>query len=214
MSQTPELITFDIFGTVLDWKTGLETACQAAGRPIAAGEFDRIVDAQGELEQGDFLSYTEVTTRSLMQVLGLGHEVAARIGRNVGGWPLYADSQSSLHALMNIAPCAAMTNSDHAHGEEIQRQLGMRLNDWLCAEEAQVYKPNPQFWNLMGQRRNIKPSRRWWHVSAYADYDIAVAGDLGLTTVFVQRPHSRPGAATHSVRGLGELVQLMSRAAA
>jgi 2-haloalkanoic acid dehalogenase type II len=210
MPEIPELITFDIFGTVLDWKTGLEAACKAVGRPIVFGEFDHIVDVQGELEQGEFLNYTEITTRSLKQVLGLGHEVAARIGENVGGWPLYADSQASLRALMDVSPCAAMTNSDRAHGEEIQRQLGMRLNDWLCAEETRVYKPNPRFWHVMAERRSIKPSRRWWHVSAYADYDLTVANELDLTTVFVQRSHSRPGVATHSVRGLDELVQLVS----
>jgi len=103
-----------------------------------------------------------------------------------------------------------MTNSDRAHGEEIERQLGMRLNDWLRAEETRVYKPNPQFWHLMAHRRGVKPSRRWWHVAAYADYDLAVACELGLTTVFVHRSHSRLGAATYSVRGLDELVQLVS----
>jgi 2-haloacid dehalogenase len=210
MSEIPELITFDIFGTVLDWRTGLEEACKAAGRPLRLGEFDLIIDVQGELEQGPFLNYAEITVRSLRQVVGLGQEVAARIAESIGGWPLYTDSQASLSALMKVSPCAAMTNSDRAHGEEIQRRLGMRLSDWLCAEETRVYKPDPRFWLLMAQRRGVEPSKRWWHVSAYADYDLAVANDLGLTTVFVHRSHSRPGPATHSVSGLGPLVQLLS----
>lgn len=143
MPETPELITFDIFGTVLDWRAGLESACRAAGRPIGGGEFDRIVDVQGELEQGEFLCYTEITVRSLQQVLALGNEAAARIAAGIGDWPLYSDSAAALRALMQISPCAAMTNSDRAQREQIQRRLGMLLGDWHCAEEARVYKPNP-----------------------------------------------------------------------
>ena len=71
MEQAPKLITFDIFGTVLDWRTGLEEACRQAGRPLCEGEFDRIVDVQGALEQGSFLDYATITRLSLMDVLGL-----------------------------------------------------------------------------------------------------------------------------------------------
>jgi hypothetical protein len=49
-----------------------------------------------------------------------------------------------------------------------------------------------------------------WHVSAYADYDLAGANDLGLTTVFAERPHARPGEASHSVRDLRGLLILLS----
>jgi 2-haloacid dehalogenase len=207
----PDLITFDIFGTVLDWRTGLRRACEAAGRPLLEGEFDRIVDRQGELEQGDFLTYEDVTRRSLIDVIGLSDVTAAAIAAGVGRWPLYADSREGLRALMRIAPCAAMTNSDRAHGEQMQEQLGFRLHDWLCAEDTRVYKPDPEFWRAMARRRAIAPGARWWHASAYADYDLAVANSLGLTTVFVDRPHARAGASTYAVSDLPDLAALLRR---
>jgi len=124
---------------------------------------------QGELEQGEFLNYADITSRSLRHVIELREEIAAEIGANVVRWPLYNESRAALGTLMRIASCAAMTNSDRAHGEQMQEQLGFQLDDWLCAEESHVYKPNPQFWHLMASRRSIKSSRRWWHVSAYAE---------------------------------------------
>lgn len=208
VTEAPILITFDIFGTVLDWRTGLERACAAAGRPLRPGEFDRLVDRQGELEQGEFLNYADVTRRSLVEVIGLSEHASAAIGAGVGRWPLYADSREALRALMSIAPCAAMTNSDRAHGEQMQAELGFRLHDWLCAEDTRVYKPNAEFWRIMSRRRGVAPGPRWWHVSAYADYDLAVATSLGLTTVFVRRPHARPGAATYEVSDLAGLLRL------
>lgn len=206
----PKLISFDIFGTVLDWRCGLEAACKAAGRPLLSDEFDRVVDRQGELEQGEFLDYAQITARSLIEVVGLPTASATAIGANVGQWPLYADSATALRGLMRTAPCVAMTNSDRAHGEQMQQQLGFRLDDWLCAQEAGLYKPDPEFWRLMGLRRGVEFGPHWWHVSAYADYDLAAANTLGLTTVFVQRPHSRLGDANHRVSNLTQLLALLS----
>jgi FMN phosphatase YigB (HAD superfamily) len=90
----------------------------------------------------------------------------------------------------------------------VHAQLGFRLNDWPCAEETSRYKPDPEFWHAMADRRGISPGPEWWHVSAYADYDLAVANRLGLTTVFVARPHARRGLATHSVADLMELAAM------
>ncbi len=208
----PRLLTFDIFGTVLDWRTGLEQACRTAGRPLEPDEFDRVVDAQGMLERGPFLDYATVTRRSLVEEIGLGERAAAEIGEAVGRWPLFPDA-SVLRALMGLVPCAAMTNSDRRHGEDVQAGLGFRLAAWLCAEEVGLYKPDPGFWSAMARLQDVTPGPAWWHVSAYADYDLGAAAALGLTTVFVRRPHARPGPADHVVAGLAGLLALVQAGA-
>ena len=209
MSPRPQLLTFDIFGTVLDWRSGLQGSCAAAGRTLVPGDFDRIIDAQARLEQGDFLDYATVTQRSLIEILGLDEGHATEIGRSVGRWPLFPDA-AILRSLMRIAPCVAMTNSDRTHGEELQSRFGFRLDGWLCAEDVRLYKPHPDFWRHAGRLRKVEPGPEWWHVSAYADYDLSVAGDLGLTTVFVHRPHSRPGPSSFTVDGIAGLLDLLS----
>lgn len=211
MATAPRLVTFDIFGTVIDWRRGLSEACAAAGRPLGPGEFNRIIDAQAALEQQGYATYAEVTRRSLVDTIGLDEAAAGRIGAEAGRWPAFADSPAALAALMRIAPCAALTNSDRAHGEQVQAGLGFRLSDWLCAEEARVYKPDARFWHAMAARRALEPGPHWWHVSAYADYDLAVANALGLTSVFVARPHARAGAATHEVKDLAGLLELLAK---
>ena len=211
MNIGPVLTTFDIFGTVLDWRAGLEQCCRFAGRPILEGEFDRIVDAQASLEQGSYADYASITCRSLIDVIGLAESKAVKIATGVGHWPLYEDAPL-LRALMRMSPCAAMTNSDRAHGEDVQAQLGFRLHDWLCSEDTRVYKPNPDFWRQMSVRSKMRYDRHWWHVSAYADYDLHVANDLGLTTVLVRRPHARSGKATYEVDDLHGLLDLVRQA--
>jgi 2-haloalkanoic acid dehalogenase type II len=205
----PAVLTFDIFGTVIDWRRGLEEALSACGQPLAPGDFDRIIDAQAALEAESFRSYREITAESLVATLGLDRAAADRIGAELGRWPLYPDSREGLRRLLAIAPCAATTNSDRVHGEQVQEQLGFHLSGWICAEEVGRYKPDREVWHAAAKRLGVEPSPAWWHVSAYADYDLDVAARLGLTTVFVGRPHARPGPATLAARDLRELAGLL-----
>jgi 2-haloacid dehalogenase len=197
----PALLTFDIFGTVLDWRAGLGDT-----------DFDRIVDAQGELEQARFRPYAEIVAQSLVRVRGLDVVSAARMGAEAGTWPLFPDSREALRRMRSIAPLAATTNSDRAHGEQVQAQLGFRLDGWICAEEVRAYKPDRRIWEAAAHKLGRTFDRSWWHVSAYADYDLRTARELGLTCVLVRRPHSRPGDADVTVPDLAALADLVEAA--
>jgi len=190
----PNLLTFDVFGTLLDWRTGLAADVARAGGPVLDGTlFDRVIDAQAELEAGAFRSYAEITATSLARVLGLDPDAARGIGERVGEWPLYPDTAQALARLARIAPCAATTNSDHAHRPQVEAQLRMSLAHWICAEDVGAYKPDPRVWHAAAERAGVVPGPAWWHVSAYADYDLVTARALGLTCVYVARPHARAG---------------------
>jgi 2-haloacid dehalogenase len=205
----PVLFAFDIFGTVLDWRRGLRESL--ARRDFELGDkFDAVIDRQAKLEAEGYARYAVITARSLVDVLEIPREVADEIGDEVGTWPLFQDSKPALAALMATAPCAALTNSDRVHGEEVQRSLGRWLTHWVTAEQARCYKPNPAFWQFASKELGIPLNRAFWHVSAYADYDLEVARSLGLTTVFVRRPHCRPGRADIVVSDLAELAARVS----
>jgi len=190
----PTLVTFDIFGTVVDWRAGL-----------GERDFDRIVDVQGDLEQLRFRTYAEIVAESLVRVRRLDVVTAARIGAEAGKWPLFPDSREALRRIRRVSPCAATTNSDRAHGEQVHAQLGFALDGWICAEEVRAYKPDRRIWEAASRTMGRPFDRSWWHVSAYGDYDLRTARELGLTCVFVQRPHSRSGPADLTVRDLAAL---------
>lgn len=209
----PRLLTFDIFGTVVDWRTGLREAVARAGAAFDDAAFDRVIDAQARMESGPFRPYAEIVAASLVEALGLDEATARGIGRNAGTWPLYPDSRDALRRLRVIAPCAAATNSDREHGAQVEASLGFRLDAWICAQEVGAYKPDPRVWHAASARTGVPPGPTWWHVSAYGDYDLATARALGLTCVYVARPHARPGAADLAVSHLGELAERVERAA-
>jgi 2-haloalkanoic acid dehalogenase type II len=205
---TPTLITFDVFGTLVDWRAGLAGDCAAAGHPIAPADFDRIIDAQASLEAGPFQDYAAITAESLTTTLGMDAQAAAAIGANCGAWPFFDDAPI-LATLMAHTPCAAMTNSDRTHGAQLQTRLGFQLTAWLTAQDVGAYKPSPEFWQAMAAQQGITPGPHWWHASAYADYDLEPATKLGLTTILIPRPHHRPGPATHTIPNLTALEALV-----
>ncbi|TMQ54480.1 MAG: hypothetical protein E6K74_05885 [Candidatus Eisenbacteria bacterium] len=206
----PKLLTFDIFGTVIDWRRGLRESLRRHGAALDDSEFDRVIDYQAEIETGRYRSYTSIVASSLVHVLGIPPAAARLIGAEVGNWPLYPDARTALARLMRIAPCVASTNSDQAHGRQTQQQLGFDLTDWICAEETRSYKPDPAVWAHVASRRGARFGRHWYHVSAYADYDLETARRLGLTSVFVSRPHARVGPADLYVRDLQELARRLT----
>jgi 2-haloacid dehalogenase len=210
----PALLTFDIFGTVLDWRRGLREAVRANGTRLGDRAFERVIDRQAAEEAGRFRDYADIVASSLTAVLRLRRPAAKAIGADAGRWPLFEDSSDGLRALMRIAPCVATTNSDASHGRQVQGQLGFDLSGWVCAEDLRSYKPDPAFWRAVSARRGVAFGPHWWHVSAYADYDLEPAARLGLTTIFVERPHSRWGPARARVGDLRALARLAGAAAA
>jgi 2-haloalkanoic acid dehalogenase type II len=206
----PQLITFDIFGTVVDWRRGMVEAVRAAGLELTADDFDRVTDLQGEIEQGEYEPYAEIVAESLVKGIGLDAEKARMIGARAGDWPLFADSRDALARLMRVAPVIAMTNSDRIHGEQVRAHLGFRLSDWICAEDVRCYKPARAFWDFAAKKAGVPFGDHWWHVSAYADYDLGAARSLGLNCVLVARPHGREDAAATNLR-LGNLEELADR---
>lgn len=191
--MAPKLITFDIFGTVLNWREGLRRDLASFGVTMTPELFDKIVDLQGADEKAGYKPYTEITAQSLVEACGFHHDDAVEIAARVGYWPLYDDSLEALENLMRHTPCVAISNSDRAHGEQVQEQLGFRLSNWYCAEQTRLYKPDPEVWRCVSNALQVPLNRDWWHVSAYADYDLHTARRLGLTCIFIERPHSRPG---------------------
>jgi 2-haloacid dehalogenase len=206
----PQLLTFDIFGTVIDWRLGLKEALRRHGAELSEADFDRVIDIQAGIEAGCYRTYSTIVTSSLIRAVGIPAAAARTIAESAGSWPLYQDAREGLRRLRRIAPCVATTNSDQRHGRQAQRELGFDLDGWVCAEEIRCYKPDPGFWRQVASRRGLRFGASWYHVSAYADYDIEAARRLGLTTVFVSRPHARFGPAHLHVRDLADLADRLA----
>ncbi len=197
-----EVLTFDCYGTLIDWETGI---CQALG-PVFAHhrvEFvpDRALELYGELETAtERATYREYkgVLQTVLQGLGerLGFvptpEELARFSLSVKDWPAFPDSPRALQALHRKYRLAILSNIDDDLFAFSARRLEVEFDWIITAQQLKSYKPSLNNFRAALERIGL-PRQRILHVAQSLFHDIAPANLLGLSTVWVNRRQNKPG---------------------
>jgi 2-haloacid dehalogenase len=196
-----EVLTFDCYGTLIDWETGLLEALRRA-LPGASGVDDEaLLESYGrheaEAERPPYRSYREVLASSLRGVaadigVDVTRDAIAVFSESVRDWPVFLDSPDALRRLQEQFRLGVITNCDTDLFAASSERLGV-VFDWVVtAEEARSYKPSPRGFELAFERIGV-PRERILHVAQSLYHDHVPAKELGLTTVWIDRRHDRPG---------------------
>jgi 2-haloalkanoic acid dehalogenase type II len=195
MSAPYDLLTFDCYGTLIDWRGGIAAAFDRTARELGRSvEPDRILDLHQEIEPavqaGEFRPYRAVL-----------EETARRMGERLG-WPAPADGWSFLpDSLARWQPFP-----DTVAGLRRLREAGLALgilsnvDDDLIAPSLELLDVDFEFVITAQQVRAYKPARahfdaareraagrRWLHVAQSVFHDIAPAAELGVPGVWINR---------------------------
>jgi 2-haloacid dehalogenase len=193
-----DALTFDCYGTLIDWETGILTALA----PHAAGIDDEaLLEAfarhESELEAGPYMRYADVLAGCL-RALGaeLGFETTAAeqaaFGQSVKAWPAFADSPDALARLKQRFKLGVITNCDDDLFAASNAKLGV-LFDWvITAEQARGYKPRTENFEFAFERIDVG-RERILHVAQSLFHDHVPAKALGMTTAWIDRRQGRPG---------------------
>lgn len=198
-----DALTFDCYGTLIDWEAGLLGGLHPvlAAHDIAADDEDllaRYARHEAAAEAGPYLPYREVLAAGLRGVAGeLGFEPTAdeatRFGGSVVDWPAFADSAAALARLKERFRLGVLTNCDDDLFAASNARLGVEF-DWIVtAQQAGSYKPSEANFEMLFERVGL-PRDRILHVAQSLYHDHAPAKRLGLTTVWIDRRHGRAGA--------------------
>ena len=197
-----QALTFDCYGTLIDWETGIWDALRpvlerhraAVAREAALEMFGAF---ESEAERPPYRDYKTVLGTVLE---GIGKrtgfvpspEERREFAQSVGDWPAFADSTPALEALHTRCRLAIVSNVDDDLLEATARRLGVRF-DWIVtAEQARSYKPAPAHFHLAFERMKL-PRERVLHVAQSLYHDIGPAKEVGLATVWVNRRSGRSG---------------------
>ena len=196
-------LTFDCYGTLIDWERGI----LAALRPIldrhgVALSDDQVLEYFGELEsaaeRGPYRRYRDVLA-TVMDGFGARFGFAPSVDEgtalaaSVGDWPPFPDTVEALQTLARRFRLVILSNIDDDLFAGSAKHLGVAFAAVITAEQVGSYKPNPQNFRTLIERLDVAPERIL-HVAQSLFHDIAPASALGLTTVWVNRRHDRPGA--------------------
>ena len=190
-------VSFDCFGTLIDWERGLSDAIARVLGPLPSERIRALVASRGDVEWNalcemeSFTPYREILATSLERAAGiveldLDRGQAEQIAASIREWPPFPDAREGLARIAARHPVALVSNVDRCDIGDTMRALGIESAHAVCADDVACYKPEPD--HLMALMHELKlDEHELLHVSAYPEYDLRTARDLGIACVFVDR---------------------------
>jgi len=198
-----KVLTFDCYGTMIDWETGIFSAL----RPILAAHKKSIADSEllqlyseleASAEQGEFLRYRDVL-QSVVRGFGEHLEFVPTdaevrsLPDSLANWPPFPDTVEALRKLKNRYQLAVISNVDDDLFAATAPKLGVAFNHVITAQQVGCYKPCMKIFKLAEERMGVTRDQ-WLHIGQSIYHDVIPAQSLGIATVWVNRPSPRPGA--------------------
>ena len=208
------VLTFDCYGTLIDWESGILGAL----RPLLAAHGisltdDKLLELYGELEAeaeaGDYQPYRKVleaVARGFGRRLGFEptEEEAKSLPESLKNWQPFPDTVAALQKLKRRFKLAIVSNVDDDLFAATARRLEVPFDWVITAQQAGSYKPSHRNFKLALERIGLPPAQVL-HVAQSIYHDIIPARELGLATVWVNRRGPKGGGATKAARGQPDL---------
>jgi len=198
-----DALTFDCYGTLVDWESGI----LAAIRPVLAAHGFRMDDEEihslyaafeQRAEAGEYRRYRDVL-RAVMQEFSrrLGFQPRERefdcLARSMPDWPPFPDTSRALASLRRRYRLFVLSNVDDDLFALTAPRLGVEMDGIVTAQQLRVYKPSHAFFRDAFARTGV-PRERILHVAQSLFHDVAPVAELGLATVWVNRRRGSKGA--------------------
>lgn len=208
-----DYITFDCYGTLIDWETGILNAVRPVlgARGVAGVENDEIIKVYAAREReieaaanaGEFVIYRGVL-REVMRGIGehfglaLDERELDRLPESIARWKPCIDVPGALDSLARRCGLVITSNIDQDLFEHSRKQL-ITGGDWdftrvVTSELCRSYKPHHRHWKVALALLDTTPDRVL-HVAESLYHDVVPAKALGMRTVWINRRGERgPGA--------------------
>ncbi|HEV2674444.1 MAG TPA: haloacid dehalogenase type II [Aliidongia sp.] len=197
-----EALTFDVFGTVVDWRSGIMRESAAVGtRHGFAVDWAQFADAWrgryqpllSDVRDGrrPWVPLDQLHREGLEQVLaqfgiaGLGEAELVdfvRAWHRLDPWP---DAVAGLERLRRRYVLATLSNGNVRLMVNMAKRAGLPWDAVLGAEVARAYKPSPETYLTAARMLDLPPARCMMVAAHY--YDLTAAQSLGFRTCYVWR---------------------------
>lgn len=222
MANPYDVITFDCYGTLIDWETGIAEALLGSARAAGiAPEREAVLAAYAEIEPGveagGYRSYREVLTDTAVEVarrLGwrLDRDRAGFLAESLPDWKPFPDTAPALSALRERGyRLGILSNVDDDLLAGTRRHFPVGFDLLVTAQQVGSYKPAPG--HFLEARRRL-PGERWLHAAQSYFHDVEPAAALGIPVVWVNRKREGPAGTARpdaQVATLAELVSWLDR---
>jgi 2-haloacid dehalogenase/putative hydrolase of the HAD superfamily len=215
-----DFITFDCYGTLIDWEGGIVNAFQSEaaqdGVHLKRAEIVAAYhDEEPVVEAGEFRTYREVLTETAMRVaarLGwkLELERSSFLAASLPEWQPFPDTNSALERLARRFRLGVLSNVDDDLIAQTRRHFTVDFDLIITAQQVRSYKPSHAHFKRALARLEGK---RLLHAAQSYFHDVVPSSALGIPVAWVNRkdePSDTGGPLpTYEVRSLIELADLL-----
>ncbi len=205
-TQLVEVLSFDVYGTLIDWETGIASALRPwADRHGLLISDDALITAFARHEtqvqtEHPTWRYPDVLSELMWRI---GNELDARVteleaaafGRSVGQWPAFADAAESLRRLQRRYKLIVLSNVDNVSLRLSNDKLGVTFDAIVSAEDVGAYKPSPSMFDALDDTLEGLGYRRdqLLHVAESLYHDHEPGKARSMQTVWINRRHAKVG---------------------
>jgi 2-haloalkanoic acid dehalogenase type II len=195
-----DVVTFDCYGTLIDWEGGIARAfVEAARRDGLSLRPEAVLRAYLELEpavEGEaYRGYREVLAEAARRTAGrLGWRLeparARFLPESLADWAPFPDTNPALARLSAAGyRLAILSNTDEDLLAASRRHFTVPFDFWITAEQVKAYKPaRPHF----DRARDRIGGVRWLHAAQSYFHDVTPARALGIPVAWINRQGQRP----------------------
>ena len=197
-----KIITFDCYGTLIDWESGM----LAALKPLLANHginledeeiLHKFAEFESKLQQGEYIKYRDIlknVVRQFGEQFDFEPSLAEQnsLPNSIKNWQPFSDTVKALELLKSRFELGIISNIDDALFADTAKHLGVEFDYIITAEQVKSYKPSLKNFKYAIERIKFSPEQIL-HAACSVYHDIVPASSIGLTTVWIDRRADREG---------------------
>jgi 2-haloacid dehalogenase len=190
-----EWVTFDVYGTLIDWEKGVADAfVKEATRDGFDIDRDQVVnlflDVSREIEGGSYELYAEVLRQSAVRIAKeIGWDLEpSRSGflpDSLHRWAPFKETMPQLRKILGKYKTGLISNVDDKLLGQTRRHIPADFDLVVTAQQVRSYKPDPAHFNEFARR--IGGKKGWVHIGSGIPTDIEPALKMKVPTIWVNR---------------------------
>jgi 2-haloacid dehalogenase len=193
--KTVSFVTFDVYGTLIDWETGVYEAFAAEGeRDGFTVDRDELIplfhEVQQQIQAGSYELYAEVLRRTAVQIakqLGWPLEPSRSgfLPDSVHRWKPFKETNSVLQKVAKNHKVGLISNIDDKLLGQTRRHIPLDFDLVVTAQQVRSYKPDPA--HFTEAERRIGTKKGWVHVGASYFHDVEPTLKKKIPVIWVNR---------------------------
>ncbi len=220
-----QFVTFDVYGTLIDWETGAYDAYQeAADEDGFTVDRDALiplfVDIQHEVQSGSYELYAEVLRRTAVRSAAelewdLEPSRSGFLPGSVPDWPAFRETNAQLERFAKKYEIGLLSNIDDKLLGATRRHFRVDFDLVVTAQQVRSYKPDEAHFKECARRIEKKKSK-WVHIASGYETDVLPCLKRRVSVIWVNRSgrklessEKKPTAEVKTLREAAKLLKVL-----